>query len=111
MVEVVVTNEFRNWYEALNESVQDKIISVVTLLERHGPELGYPHSSAIRGKIRELRVQCKGRPIRIFYAFDPVRKAVLILGGFKDGSEAKRFYQETLERAETIWNRYLKQNF
>ena len=48
----------------------------VELLMEHGPNLPYTYSSDIRssrhGAMRELRVQSGGRPIRVFYAFDPL---------------------------------------
>jgi hypothetical protein len=37
--------------------------------------------------MRELRVQSGGKPIRVFYAFDPRRTAILLLGGDKTGDE------------------------
>jgi len=33
--------------------------------------------------MKELRVQSKGRPFRIFFAFDFTRKAILLAGGIK----------------------------
>lgn len=55
----------------------------MALLEEHGPNLAYPYSSAIKGSrhgnMRELRVQSKGRPFRVCYAFDPRRNAILQL--------------------------------
>lgn len=53
----------------------------------------------------ELRVQAGGRPLRIFYAFDPVRQAVLLIGGDKTGQ--KRFYEIMVPIAERIWKEYL----
>jgi hypothetical protein len=40
--------------------------------------------------MRELRIQSHGDPLRVFYAFDPSRSAVLLIGGNKTGKE-KRF--------------------
>ena len=45
--------------------------------------------------MRELRVQSGGRPIRVFYAFDPRRMAILLIGGDKTGDD--RFYDEHLD--------------
>ena len=45
--------------------------------------------------------------MRVFYAFDPRRNAVLLLGGNKAGN--KRFYRELVPRAEAIWERYLEE--
>lgn len=108
MPEVAVTDEFKTWYEALLIDEQESVFRVVTLLEGRGVALGYPYSSAIEGSrhpLRELRVQHEGRPYRVLYAFDPARKAVLLLGGDKAGND--RFYEQVIPRAETLWERYL----
>ncbi len=44
--------------------------------------------------MRELRIQSHGDPIRVFYAFDHRRVAVLLIGSIKTGKE-KRFYKGT----------------
>jgi len=41
----------------------------------------------------------------VFYAFDPRRDAVLILGGDKTGDG--RFYERMTRECERIWNDYL----
>jgi len=55
--------------------------------------------------MRELRVQSGGRPLRIFYAFDLRRIAILLLGGDKTGDD--RFYDIYLPRADRLYERYL----
>jgi hypothetical protein len=108
VVEVVITDDFRDWYEALGISDQDAVRRVVNLLEHRGVSLGEPHSSAIVGSknaLRELRVKSRGRPIRVFYAFDPQRQAVLLIAGNKTGDD--RFYEVLIPRAERIWEEYL----
>ena len=37
--------------------------------------------------MRELRVQHRGKPYRILYAFDPRRCAILLIGGNKTGKD------------------------
>lgn len=72
---VEYTDEFGDWWIILAEKMQDDIDRVVALLEEHGPNLGFPYSSDIKGAkfaVRELRVQSSGNPIRVLYAFDPV---------------------------------------
>jgi hypothetical protein len=56
--------------------------------------------------LRELRIQSRGRPLRVFYAFDPLRQAVLLLGGDKTGDD--RFYASLVPRVEAIWVQYLR---
>ena len=108
--EVEYTDEFGNWWEReLDESAQDEVLAVVGLLEMEGPHLGFPHSSGIRTSkfthMRELRVQHKGDPYRIFYAFNPVRKAILLIGGNKDGNN--RFYDQHVPLADALYEQHL----
>lgn len=108
MTEIVVTDEFVGWYAGLDEADTDAVYRVVGLLEARGVALGFPYSSAIEGTrvaLRELRIQSGGRPLRILYAFDPKRQAVLLLGGNKTGND--RFYEEAVPRAEKLLATYL----
>jgi hypothetical protein len=54
--------------------------------------------------LRELRVQSGGHPIRVFYIFDTIRQAVLLVGGDKTGNA--RFYLAMVPFAEAIWEQY-----
>ena len=83
---VEVTDEFRTWWDGLDIRDQRAMAKVVNALVRRGHRLRFPHSSAIKGsrhgRLRELRVP--GRPpIRVFYAFDPYRTAILLIAGHK----------------------------
>ena len=111
MWEVEYTDEFRNWWETLTWYEQAVVDSGVSLIEQFGPLLSFPHSSEVKqskhGNMRELRSQCKGRPLRTFYAFDPRRTAILLIGGDKTGND--RFYDAMVPRADEIYDDYLKE--
>lgn len=109
MFEVLGTAEFEEWFLGLSSSDARAVVRGVGLLEAKGLALGFPYSSALEGSrfaFRELRVQSSGRPLRIVYAFDPRRQAVLILGGDKTGDD--RFYVWAIPKAEAIWKEYLR---
>ena len=107
MVEVEGTEEFEAWFLALTDKDAEAVARVVGLLEEKGVALGFPHTSEIKGSqaLRELRVQSGGHPLRVFYAFDSLRRAVLLLGGDKTGDN--RFYETFAPRAERILAEYL----
>jgi hypothetical protein len=108
MAEVAYTDEFGEWFDALDEGQQDDVSFSVGLLREMGVALPFPHSSALKGSkhpLRELRCQSSGRPLRVIYAFNPVRDAVLILGGDKTGDD--RFYERMVRKAEGLWEEYL----
>ncbi|HEY4156735.1 MAG TPA: type II toxin-antitoxin system RelE/ParE family toxin [Polyangiaceae bacterium] len=110
MTEVVGSDEFSEWFDSLDDSETDSVARVVDMLEMQGPTLPFPYSSAIKGSrlaLRELRVQASGHPLRVLYAFDPVRRAVLLLGGDKTGDN--RFYERLVPQAEKIFTQYLKE--
>jgi len=110
MVEVLGTVEFEEWFLGLGKADARAVVRGVGLLEAKGLALGFPYSSALGGSryaLRELRIQSSGRPLRVIYAFDPLRQALLILGGDKTGDD--RFYERTVPRAERIWERYLEE--
>ncbi len=106
---VEYTDEFGAWWQTLGAGAQDDIAAVVSVLEQRGPQLPFPYSSAVagsrHGQMRELRVQSGGDPLRIFYAFDPRRAAVLLIGGNKTGDD--RFYQRMIPRADRLFDIYL----
>jgi len=94
---------------AMPELPAEWFVQAADLLIAQGPQLRFPHSSGINNSrhshMRELRIQSEGRPLRIFYAFDPARQAVLLIGGDKTGE--KRFYESMIPVAERLWKEYL----
>jgi hypothetical protein len=107
--EIEYTDEFEEWWDGLNEAEQEDVAAYVTLLEKKGPTLPYPYSSDIRGArhthMRELRVQHKGRPYRVLYAFDPRRAAILLIGGDKTGDD--RWYETNVPLADELYDRHV----
>lgn len=107
--EVEYTDEFGEWWDELTEEEQGDAAAYIGELERRGPMLPFPYSSGVKGSkhgaMRELRVQSAGRPIRIFYAFDPRRLAILLIGGKKAGT--KRFYERFVPIADRLYDEHL----
>ena len=56
--------------------------------------------------MRELRVQSSGKPLRVFYAFDPRRMAILLIGGDKTGDT--RFYEKLIPLADRLYNEHIE---
>lgn len=109
--DVEYTDEFETWWESLTETEQEDVDAYVQRLEARGPNLPYPHSSGINGSrhshMRELRVQSHGEPFRVFYAFDPKRSAILLIGGNKTGND--RFYEDMIPIADDLYNQHIEE--
>ena len=57
--------------------------------------------------MRELRIQHDGRPMRVLYAFDPRRTAILLIGGDKTGDD--RWYETYIPVADRLYAAHLDQ--
>jgi hypothetical protein len=103
--------EFLAWFEGLAVALQDQILAHVALLRARGPNLGRPYVDTVEGSaytnMKELRVQFRGDPWRILFAFDPRRAAILLVGGNKRGD--KRWYKKNLPIADERFRRHLAQ--
>ncbi|AFT70854.1 Toxin-antitoxin system, toxin component, RelE family [Alloalcanivorax dieselolei B5] len=112
MWKVQTTDLFDQWFKGRDDSDRVNIIAAMLVLEQKGPYLLRPYADTVKGSVhanmKELRIQSKGRPIRVFFAFDPRRTAVLLCAGMKAGKE-KRFYQTMIPLADKAFSLHLEQ--
>lgn len=110
MWEVEYTEEFEKWWISLDAEEQVPLAASIGLIEQLGPQLPRPHSDTVNGSkhsnMKELRTQHQGRPLRTYYAFDPRRMAILLIGGDKTGD--KRFYDRMIPLADKLFDDHLK---
>lgn len=106
---VEYTDEFGDWWGGLTETEQEDVAAHVQRLEARGPNLPHPYSSGVKRSrhdhMRELRVQSHGNPFRVFYAFDPRRSAILLIGGDKTGND--RFYETMVPIADDLYDQHI----
>jgi hypothetical protein len=109
--EVEVSDEFIEWYDALDVQEWESVNGAVEKLALYGPTLGRPYVDTLVGSrypnMKELRVQHHGRPYRILFTFDPRRNAYLILGGDKSGDA--NWYLLAIRRADAIYALHLEE--
>lgn len=109
--EVEYTDEFERWWNALNMEEQEEIEAKVELLEEFGPTLPRPHSDVIvtskHSNMKELRAQVHRSQIRVLYAFDPRRTALLLIGGDKTGNP--RWYEQFVPIADRLFDEHLRE--
>jgi hypothetical protein len=64
-----------------------KALALIKMLENEGPNLPFPYSSQVRGKLRELRTQQGKEKLRILYFGDTRRMFVLLHGIIKRSAQ------------------------
>lgn len=110
---VETTNRFDEWFDEQSDALQEEMLAALKLLREYGPNLGRPFADTLYdsnlSNLKELRVQCAGKPIRAFFAFDPERKAIILCAGDKTGVNEKRFYKSMIKLAETEFLNHLKE--
>lgn len=57
--------------------------------------------------MKELRFDADNGVWRLAFAFDPERKAILLVGGDKSGVSSKAFYKKLLKKADDRFDKHL----
>lgn len=108
MWHVATTAVFDKWFADLDEDAQAELIAKVELLKLLGPKLGRPHADTLNGSkhanMKELRADTADKVMRVAFAFDPNRQAILLVAGVKSGVSQKRFYSQLIAKADGLFD-------
>jgi hypothetical protein len=101
---VEMADEFRPEFDALAQDVRRELLALARVLQEFGPQLGRPRVDTLKGShhanLKELRFSAADGEWRVAFAFDPTRKAILLVAGDKSGGSEKRFYRELIRKAD-----------
>jgi len=99
-------------HDALPAPARDELLAVTALLETYGPTLGRPHADTLVGSrhanMKELRFRAADGVWRVALAFDPTRRAILLVAGDKSDVARKRFYAALIRKADRRLTAHLK---
>lgn len=81
------------------------------VLQGHSPQLGRPLVDTVIGSrhqnMKELRPGSSGRSeLRVLFAFDPERRAILLIAGDKAGNWT-RWYKQNIPVADDLFDVHL----
>jgi hypothetical protein len=115
---VILVDEVTDWYLDLVDhepATAELVTAAIDLLEADGPTLGRPLVDSIEGSsirnLKELRPGSRGRSeIRILFAFDPERQAVLLVAGDKAGNWTN-WYVDNIPLAERRFEAWLSGDY
>ncbi|MCY4548477.1 MAG: type II toxin-antitoxin system RelE/ParE family toxin [Defluviicoccus sp.] len=98
-------------FRSLHRHVQDEVYAIAHLLEHFGPQLGRPRVDTLNGSrhpnMKEMRFDSADGTWRLAFAFDPERKAILLVAGNKSGGGSRRFYRTLIAEADARFDRHL----
>jgi hypothetical protein len=105
-------DEFEVEYRGFNESIQDALIEEAKFLALFGPSLGRPQVDTLKdsrhANMKELRFRADGGVWRVAFAFDPERKAILLVAGNKAGKSQTRFYKQLIQKADERFSQHIE---
>ena len=108
---VEIADEFQPEFDNLRKEVRIEILALTRLLQQFGPQLGRPQVDTLKGSrhanMKEARFSAADGAWRLAFAFDPRRKAVLLVAGDKSGGGARRFYRALIRKADERFDRHL----
>ena len=108
---VSLHDAFAPEFDEMEEAVQDELLAMLNMLVAVGPQLGRPHADTLSGSrhanMKELRFTTAGGVWRAAFAFDPERKAILLVTGDKAGTAQKRFYKALIAKADRRYDDHL----
>ena len=108
---VLVAEEFEPEFSELPLEVRRAVLAQSRLLREYGPHLGRPRVDTLNGSrhanMKEMRFSAAGGEWRVAFAFDPVRRALLLVAGDKSGGSGRRFYRDLIRKADERFDRHL----
>ena len=96
----------------LTDKQRNDTNDAIDQLRQDGPTLGRPFVDTIRNSrfknMKELRISSHGA-LRVLFAFDPERRAVLLLGGDKSkNSQWNDWYIGAIRRADELFEEHIR---
>lgn len=106
--EIVLDQEVEDWLLALEGPLYERVATAIDMLADKGPSLGRPLvdqiTSSKHPNMKELRIATA----RILFAFDPTRRAVLLVAGDKSGKWIT-WYPPAIKQADMKFDALLKE--
>lgn len=110
---VLFDKAFACEFKEFDKEVKIELRALVLLLEDRGPELGRPRADTLNGSayanMKELRFDAADGVWRAAFAFDPERKAIILVAGDKSGTNEKKFYKKLIKSADARFKAHLKE--
>lgn len=105
--DVFFTEVAEAWLDALGEDDFDRVMAAADLLSEQGPSLGRPSVDSIAGSRHANMKELRTGTLRALFAFDPQRRAIVLLGGDKRGNWTG-WYERNIPLADDRFDQHLR---
>ena len=102
----------RPWLRQLDTDSYEQVVAALEILAEFGSSSGRPMVDTIHGSrhknMKELRPGSRGRSeLRVLFAFDPRRQAIMLVAGDKSGDWSK-WYTRNIRIADDLFDEHLE---
>ena len=108
---VLFATPFVPEFEALSRDVRRELLAQANILALLGPPASRPHVDTLKGSrhanMKELRFKADNGVWRAVFAFDPDRRAIILVAGDKAGRAQATFYRRLIAQADTRYDSHL----
>ena len=109
--EIVIHPTVSQWLDSLARSEYQKVAIALKVLREQGPYLGRPFADQVKNSrfknMKELRP--RGKNLRLLFAFDQNRKAIILVAGDKNNNWIK-WYEQNIPIADQRFSEHLRNN-
>jgi hypothetical protein len=107
---VRLTTEAEQWLRSLEPRAASHVGALLELLSERGPQLRGRYVKRIKGSRHHNLKELRALPgnIRVLFAFDRERAAIVLIGGDKTG-EWNGWYRRNVARADALFERQLRE--
>jgi hypothetical protein len=109
---VLLNSDFAEEARGFPSDARIGLASMIEVLQAFGPHLRRPHCDTLKGSrypnMKELRFDAASGVWRVAFAFDPGRRAILLVGGDKSGVDQVRFYRSLIRTADRRFAEWIK---
>jgi hypothetical protein len=108
MWEIESTAEFDRWMAGLPVAQRKRLIAAVEALREAGPGLGRRLVDTVKDSRHSNMKELRRGTLRVLFAFDPQRTAILLVGGDKKG-RWREWYVDAIALADRLYERHLRE--
>lgn len=103
---IVYTESCYAWLQHLSPTERKRLLARVELVAEQGPGLGRPVVETIKSSRHANMKEIRSGSVRVLFAFDPIRQAVLLIGGDKT-NRWESWYLENIPTADELYDEWL----
>jgi hypothetical protein len=106
--EITFSAEAERWFGSLSRRDTARVIDAVDKVEERGPALRRPDVGVIKtSRYHNMKELIPRGHIRILFAFDPQRRAAVLLGGDKTDNW-RAWYRKQVKCADHLYEKHLR---